>query len=501
MNAVHRHRLGTPRAALDVEALRARLPVLAPTGPRQAARLPRQRGLQPEAERGDRRGLALLRRRTHANVHRGVHYAQPAGDRRLRGRAARSVRRFLNAPATREIVFIRGTTEAINLVAQSCGRPAARPGDEILITAMEHHANIVPWQMLCEQTGRDAARGRRSTTRGELDPRRIPRAARPPRTQPRRAHRTSRTRSAPSTRCRDHRRARTPRGIPVLIDGAQAVPAHARSTCRRSTATSTPSRATSCTARPGIGVLYGREVAARGDAALAGRRRHDPARSPSSARPTTTCPTSSRPARRTSPAPSASAPRSTTSSALGIERDRARTSRRCSPTRPSALTAIPGLRIVGTARAQGRRRLVHARRRASARPRHDPRQRGRRGPRRPPLRAAADGALRRAGDRPRLVRASTTRGGDRPAGGRAGQRAGALRLMDLKRPLPRRDPGSQREAAATSAPMPDATPRRRPQPALRRPPHACTLQARRRAHRATSVSRARAARSPRPRPR
>jgi cysteine desulfurase/selenocysteine lyase len=67
--------------------------------------------------------------------------------------ARERVRRFINARSTREIIFVRGTTEGVNLVAQSYARPRFKPGDEILITALEHHANIVPWQMVCEQTG------------------------------------------------------------------------------------------------------------------------------------------------------------------------------------------------------------------------------------------------------------------------------------------------------------------------------------------------------------
>ncbi|MCU0976018.1 MAG: cysteine desulfurase [Steroidobacteraceae bacterium] len=90
--------------------------------------------------------------RHHANVHRGVHtLSQEATD--LFEGAREKVRRFLNAASTREIVFVRGTTEAINLVAQSWGRSRLKPGDEIVITWLEHHANIVPWQMACEQTG------------------------------------------------------------------------------------------------------------------------------------------------------------------------------------------------------------------------------------------------------------------------------------------------------------------------------------------------------------
>ncbi len=90
--------------------------------------------------------------RHHANVHRGVHtLSQEATD--LFEGARDKVRAFINAASTREIIFVRGTTEAINLVAQSWGRPRLGPGDEIVISWLEHHANIVPWQMLCEQTG------------------------------------------------------------------------------------------------------------------------------------------------------------------------------------------------------------------------------------------------------------------------------------------------------------------------------------------------------------
>jgi cysteine desulfurase/selenocysteine lyase len=89
---------------------------------------------------------------SHANVHRGVHWlSQHATE--LYENSREKVRGFLNALSAREIVFVRGTTEAINLVAQSYARPLLQAGDEILISWLEHHANIVPWQMLCEQTG------------------------------------------------------------------------------------------------------------------------------------------------------------------------------------------------------------------------------------------------------------------------------------------------------------------------------------------------------------
>ncbi|MDO9596890.1 MAG: cysteine desulfurase [Azoarcus sp.] len=95
---------------------------------------------------------ARFYRESNANIHRGVHWlSQHATD--LYEAARGTVQRFINAPRADEIVFTRGTTEAINLVAYSWGRAELRPGDEILITTMEHHSNIVPWQLLCDHTG------------------------------------------------------------------------------------------------------------------------------------------------------------------------------------------------------------------------------------------------------------------------------------------------------------------------------------------------------------
>ena len=89
---------------------------------------------------------------SHANIHRGVHALSQAATEAFEG-ARERVRRFINARSTKEIIFVRGTTEAINLVAQSFARPRLKAGDEIIVTELEHHANIVPWQMVCEQTG------------------------------------------------------------------------------------------------------------------------------------------------------------------------------------------------------------------------------------------------------------------------------------------------------------------------------------------------------------
>ncbi len=88
----------------------------------------------------------------NANVHRGVYALSEAATAAYEGARAKA-RRFVNARADGEIVFVRGTTEAINLVASSYGRAALRPGDEVLVSAMEHHSNIVPWQLACEAHG------------------------------------------------------------------------------------------------------------------------------------------------------------------------------------------------------------------------------------------------------------------------------------------------------------------------------------------------------------
>ncbi len=96
--------------------------------------------------------MAKYEREEHTNVHRGVStLSQEATDRYEEARE--KVRGFLNAASVREIVWTRGTTEALNLVAQSFGRMVVKEGDEILLSAMEHHANIVPWQMLAQEKG------------------------------------------------------------------------------------------------------------------------------------------------------------------------------------------------------------------------------------------------------------------------------------------------------------------------------------------------------------
>src|SRR5947209_16933811 len=88
----------------------------------------------------------------NANVHRGVHLLSERATRQYED-ARVKVQRFVGAAESREIIFTRGATEAINLVAQTYGRQHVQAGDEVIISALEHHSNIVPWQMLCEEKG------------------------------------------------------------------------------------------------------------------------------------------------------------------------------------------------------------------------------------------------------------------------------------------------------------------------------------------------------------
>ncbi len=88
----------------------------------------------------------------NANIHRGVHFLSENATREYEA-ARDTVQKFINAADRREIIFVRGTTEGINLVAQAYGRTRLKAGDEIVISTMEHHSNIVPWQMLCQKTG------------------------------------------------------------------------------------------------------------------------------------------------------------------------------------------------------------------------------------------------------------------------------------------------------------------------------------------------------------
>jgi cysteine desulfurase/selenocysteine lyase len=156
----------------------------------------------------------------NANVHRGVHLLSERATAAYEGARAR-IRRFLNAAHPHEIVFVRGATEGINLVAQTYGRRAVGPGDEVVITTLEHHSNIVPWQMLCEEKGA-ALRVVPIDDAGEVDVTAYERLLGERTRLVAIAHVSNALGTIVPVKAMIEAAHR--RGIPVLLDGAQAVP-------------------------------------------------------------------------------------------------------------------------------------------------------------------------------------------------------------------------------------------------------------------------------------
>jgi cysteine desulfurase/selenocysteine lyase len=155
-----------PATKLDVNAIRADFPILST----RVAGKPLVYLDNAATSQKPRAVIEAVQRylaEENANIHRGVHYLSERAT--LAFDAVREeARAFLNAPAVHEVLFVRGTTEGINLVAQSYGRTMLRPGDEILLTTMEHHSNIVPWQLVAGQTGA-VVRAVPITDAGEVD--------------------------------------------------------------------------------------------------------------------------------------------------------------------------------------------------------------------------------------------------------------------------------------------------------------------------------------------
>jgi cysteine desulfurase/selenocysteine lyase len=191
----------------------------------------------------------------HANVHRGVHtLSQRATDAYEGSREV--IRRFINARDTKEIVFVRGTTEAVNLIAQSFVRPQVKAGDEILISGLEHHANIVPWQLVCEQTGA-TLKIIPITSAGEVDFAAFEKMISARTKLLALAHVSNALGTiVPVERfiavARKH-------GVPVLLDGAQAVP-HAKVDVRALDCDFYCFSSHKMLGPTGFGVLYGREA-------------------------------------------------------------------------------------------------------------------------------------------------------------------------------------------------------------------------------------------------
>ena len=242
-----------PTPTLDVERVRGDFPILgrAINGRRlvyldSAASAQRPRPVL--------RAIEHYETHCHANVHRGVHALSQAATEAYEG-ARERVRRFINAQSTREIIFVRGTTEGVNLVAQSYARPRFGPGDEILITGLEHHANIVPWQMVREQTG-CALKVAPINRRGEVELDRFL-AMLSPRT---RLVAIAHVSNALGTILPVKRmiEAAHAHGAAVLVDGAQAVP-HSTVDVRALGCDFYAFSGHKLYGPTGIGVLYGRE--------------------------------------------------------------------------------------------------------------------------------------------------------------------------------------------------------------------------------------------------
>jgi len=189
-----------------------------------------------------------------SNVHRAVHVLSDRATKAYEG-ARTTVKQYINARSEREIIFVRGTTEAINLVMNSFVRPRAKAGDEILISALEHHSNIVPWQLLAEQTGSRLVVAP-IDDRGELILEEFERRLGPRTALVAVAHISN----ALGTIMPVHEIVQMAhaRGVPVLIDGAQAI-SHLHVDVRELDCDFYAFSGHKVFGPTGIGVLYGRE--------------------------------------------------------------------------------------------------------------------------------------------------------------------------------------------------------------------------------------------------
>ena len=339
-------------------------------------------------------------RQDNANVHRGIHELSRRATEAYE-EARGKVARWINAPDAAEIVWTRGTTEAINLVAAAWGLDRLGEGDEILLTVMEHHSNLVPWQLLARRTGAQAPL-HRDRRRGQTRPRR-PLLACSPNARSSSRSTTSPTRWAPSIRWRDLVRAAHDVGALVLVDGAQGARTRPRGRAgarRRLLRVQRPQDVRPHRDRRAVGTPR----APGGHGAVAGRRRDDRVRGaglehlgPRAAQVRgghaqyrrrhrhggrRGLPVRARPGRRGG-------------ARAGPDRLRGR-----APERDPRHAHLRARRPPGGARA---RDPVHHGRRPPARHLHDPGQRRHRRARRPPLRAAGHEALRRFGHRAGLV--------------------------------------------------------------------------------------------------
>lgn len=244
---------GIGRAGFDVNEMRAQFPIL-----HERVRGKRLVYLDNAAttQKPKRVIEALTRYYAHlnSNIHRGVHYLSEEATAAYE-HVRQSVKTYVNARSEKEIIFVRGTTEAINLVADCLGRSAINAGDEILISGMEHHSNIVPWQLVCERQGASLKVAPISDS-GEII------------VEAYRNLITSRTKLVAVTHVSNALGTVNPvreliviaheRGVPVLLDGAQAI-AHNRVDVQALDCDFYAFSAHKMYGPTGIGILYGKE--------------------------------------------------------------------------------------------------------------------------------------------------------------------------------------------------------------------------------------------------
>ncbi len=191
----------------------------------------------------------------YANIHRGVHELSQRATAAYEG-ARDKVVRFINANDRKEIIFTRGTTDSINLVASSFARPVLNLGDEIIVTTMEHHSNIVPWQMICRERGA-VIRVAPINDRGELEIEEFEKLLNPRTKLVAMVHVSNALGTInPVKRAIDAAHAK---GVPVLLDGAQAIP-HLRVDVQDLDVDFYAFSAHKMFGPTGVGVLYGKQA-------------------------------------------------------------------------------------------------------------------------------------------------------------------------------------------------------------------------------------------------
>ena len=254
MSSMAVHRTGLAPETLDTERIRRDFPILDLTvHGRKLVYL--DNGATSQKPRAVIDAMVRYYQHDNANIHRGVHTLSMRATEE-HDEARETVRRFIQAADASEIVFVRGATEAVNLVAQTFGRANVGAGDEVLITAMEHHSNIVPWQMLCEEKGAHL-RVAPINDAGELDLEEFGKLL------------SARTRIVSAAHVSNALGTVNPlrtmiqmahaQGIPVMVDGAQAVP-HLPVDVQALGCDFYAFSGHKVYGPTGIGVLYGKEV-------------------------------------------------------------------------------------------------------------------------------------------------------------------------------------------------------------------------------------------------